>query len=64
MFEVGLANDATVAVRGAARVGRGERIESGHRQPAHGGLPGDGGAHRTQPDDGEVDLLIGHGAAS
>ena len=46
------------------RVRRVERIEAGHRQPAHGGLPGDGGAHRAQPDDGEVDLLIGHGAAS
>ena len=32
--------------------------------PRSGGLPGDGGAHRAESDDGEVDLLIGHGAAS
>ena len=40
------------------------RVEASDRQPAQRGLPGDGGAHRAESDDGKVDLLVWHRAAS
>ena len=64
MLEVRLADDAAVAVGGAERVRGLVRVEGSDRQPAHRGLPGDGGAHRAESDDGKVDLLVWHRAAS
>ncbi len=61
MFEIGFADNARFAVRGAERVGRGKLVQPEHAQPPAGEVEKRGCPHRSEPGDHHI-VSIGHGS--
>ena len=61
MLEIGLANDAGLAVRGTERMRRRETVEAEYVAAATGQMKRRGAAHRAQADDDDVEFCCRHG---